>query len=148
MMKAEVGNEEIRLFDVESPDAVMQYLNGHGFDAVSSISVKCDGRVIRIQPPKKVSSAWLEDAKIARAIELGFKYGSIDGGHHKMWVIDQMIRILTGCPTVTLPAIDANGEPYRYEDLGESDRYRAFVAARCMGEDGPDSYEWDPGIAP
>ena len=58
------------------------------------------------------------------AIQLAVKYGGIDGAHHKAWVIDQMVRILAG------------------------DRYEAIVAAARSGEDGPDTYGWDEGIAP
>lgn len=51
-------------------------------------------------------------------------YGQIDGGHHKTWVIDQMVRIITG------------------------EGYGDFVKEYSNGEDGPDSYIWDTGIAP
>lgn len=30
-----------------------------------------------------------------KVLDLIFEYGQIDGGHHKMWVIDQIVRILT-----------------------------------------------------
>ena len=146
MMKAEVGNGHITLSDIESAAAVLAYLRTSGFDA--SRSHFADGPDITIFPPKKVAAEWIAGDRIEKAIELGFKYGSTDGAHHKMWVIDQMIRILTDCPTVTLPAIDANGELYRYEDLGESDRYRELLAAFRSGGDGPETYSWDKGIAP
>ena len=58
------------------------------------------------------------------ALEIGVKYGGIDGAHHKDWVIDQMIRKLAG------------------------DGYDKLVAESCAGEDGPDTYGWDCGIAP
>jgi hypothetical protein len=66
-----------------------------------------------------------------------------DGDHHKMWVIDQMVRILTGCPMVerTSRFPDVNGNTYTYQGLGESDAYREFVARGRGGE-------WDEGIAP
>jgi len=51
-------------------------------------------------------------------------WGGFDGSHHKMWVIDQMVRILAG------------------------DRYEEWVKSFCDGEDGPNTYEWDCGIAP
>lgn len=56
---------------------------------------------------------------------LGFieRYGGIDGGHHKQWVLDQVVRSLV------------------------SD-YPAWVKAQKMGEDGPATYDWDEGIAP
>ena len=57
---------------------------------------------------------------------LGFAslYGQTDGAHHKAWVIDQMVRCLTG------------------------DDYESWVAGWCYGEDGPDTYSWDEGVAP
>lgn len=65
-----------------------------------------------------------EAEKIKAAIELAVQYGGIDGAHHKTWVIDQMVRILAG------------------------DDYEKTVAEACDGEDGPETYEWDCGIAP
>lgn len=63
-------------------------------------------------------------AKIEAALELAMRYGGIDGAHHKTWVIDQMVRALTG------------------------DGYAEWVAQVKDGEDGPGTYEWDEGIAP
>jgi hypothetical protein len=37
-----------------------------------------------------------ESAGVDRAIELATRYGSVDGWHHKAWVIDQMVRALSG----------------------------------------------------
>jgi len=62
--------------------------------------------------------------RIQLALELIGAYGQTDGGHHKAWVIDQTARLLTG------------------------DGYEAWVAEWCDGEDGPDTYTWDEGIAP
>lgn len=61
---------------------------------------------------------------VVEALDLIFLYGGIDGAHHKQWVLDQVARKLTG------------------------DGYRAWVAAHNAGEDGPNTYEWDEGIAP
>lgn len=61
--------------------------------------------------------------RIIDAIELAIQYGGIDGARHKMWVIDQMLRIL-------------------------SDDYDKLIRDACNGEDGPKTYEWDTGIAP
>lgn len=58
------------------------------------------------------------------ALAMAAEYGQIDGSHHKAWVIDQMVRRLTG------------------------DSYEQFVAEQCDGDDGPDTYSWDEGIAP
>jgi hypothetical protein len=52
------------------------------------------------------------------------RFGGIDGEHHKLWVIDQMVRALAG------------------------DRYEAIVREACDGEDGPNTYEWKVGITP
>lgn len=65
-----------------------------------------------------------EQEKIREAIDIAVSYGGIDGGHHKAWVIDQMVRVLAG------------------------DSYDSIVADACFGEDGPETYEWDEGIAP
>lgn len=62
--------------------------------------------------------------RIDKAVELAVKFGGIDGAHHKDWVIDQTVRILAG------------------------DRYSEIVADACDGEDGPNTYSWDCGIAP
>jgi len=62
--------------------------------------------------------------KINKALEFARDYGGIDGDHHKMWVIDQMVRALTG------------------------DKYDEWVKKHNKGEDGPDTYEWETGIAP
>lgn len=38
--------------------------------------------------------------------------GQIDGGHHKAWSIDQMVRALLGCEEVTYEAVLVNGTGY------------------------------------
>jgi hypothetical protein len=66
----------------------------------------------------------MDDAeRIAKALDLIFQYGGIDGGHHKQWVLDQVVRKL-------------------------APNYRAWVKEFEAGEDGPKTYEWDKGIAP
>jgi hypothetical protein len=86
--------------------------------------------------------------RIDKALELAVAYGGIDGNHHKAWVIDQMVRALTGCPPVTKSAVDCNMVPYNYVTQGESEEYRRLVRDACDGEDGPDTYAWDVGIPP
>ena len=61
--------------------------------------------------------------RVEEALDLIAEYGSIDGAHHKQWVLDQLVRILT---------------PH----------YEAWVMGQEAGEDGPDTYYWDVGIAP
>jgi len=62
--------------------------------------------------------------KINKAISLAIQYGQTDGDHHKMLVIDQMIRILAG------------------------NKYNKIITEANAGEDGPNTYSWDIGIAP
>jgi hypothetical protein len=66
----------------------------------------------------------MDAERIEKAIELAVEYGGIDGDHHKAWVIDQMVRVLTG------------------------DQYEQVVAEAREGEDGPQTYGWNVGIAP
>lgn len=58
------------------------------------------------------------------AIELAVRYGQIDGAHHKLWVIDQIVRLLAG------------------------DEYDTIITQAKAGEHGPNTYRWDVGIAP
>ena len=34
--------------------------------------------------------------RIAKAVRLALQYGPHDGAEHKMWTLDQVVRILTG----------------------------------------------------
>jgi hypothetical protein len=65
-----------------------------------------------------------EQTGAEKALDLIHSYGGIDGGHHKQWVLDQVVRALAG------------------------DAYAQWVADYQAGEDGPETYEWDEGIAP
>jgi hypothetical protein len=73
---------------------------------------------------KEVVAFILDQSGIDRALEVIASYGSVDGDHHKAWVIDQVARKLTG------------------------DGYDAWVAGVKAGEDGPETYSWEVGIAP
>lgn len=84
---------------------------------------------------------------IEKALEFAIN-GQVDGGHHKAWAIDQIVRALTGCPMVWRQATSWDGKPYEYEAQGESDEYKRFVADARAGEDGAETYSWDEGIAP
>lgn len=88
------------------------------------------------------------DNGTSKALEIAAQFGGIDGGHHKMWVIDQMVRALIGCSVIKKTANDCNGVKFEYEAFGESDEYRRFVADANDGADGPQTYSWDTGIAP
>lgn len=63
------------------------------------------------------------DNLIQKALFFIERWGGIDGGHHKQWLLDQLVRVLT-------------------KD------YEAWVARVESGENGPKTYLWDEGIAP
>ena len=71
---------------------------------------------------KAIANSW--EAYATKALDLIGQYGGIDGGHHKQWVLDQVVRALKG------------------------DKYDDWVKEHNDGEDGPNTYEWDVGIAP
>ncbi len=91
-----------------------------------------------------------EEIKSAKeeALQIAAECGGIDGAHHKQWVIDQMVRALTGCPMVQRLALDCNSAPYWYSSRGESEEYEEWVEGVRYGEDGPATYDWDEGIIP
>lgn len=63
------------------------------------------------------------EERIKEALEIAFNYGQIDGSHHRLWVIDQMVKVLC------------------------QDEYAKFISDYETDEDG-EEYEWDNGIAP
>lgn len=62
--------------------------------------------------------------RITMALDLALRFGGIEGDHHRAWVIDQMVRALL------------------------EDEYDEWVRVAKAGEDGPETYSWDEGIAP
>lgn len=89
------------------------------------------------------------DNRIQKALNVAASYGTTDGGHHKMWVIDQMVRELTGCPTLKTTVVGMHpSKSYDYEYLGESESYNEFVRSYEDGVDGPETYSWDKGCPP
>ena len=87
-------------------------------------TVQCDDGVANMA--LREIAGRLEELETARlsAVDYAGRYGGIDGAHHKTWVIDQMVRALTGS------------------------EYEAAIKKWCDGEDGPDTYDWDCGVAP
>lgn len=59
--------------------------------------------------------------RIDAALTIIMSYGGVDGGWHKQWVLDQVVRELAG---------------------PEYERWVTFYEA---GEDGPKTYEWSKG---
>lgn len=67
----------------------------------------------------------IED-RVDKAIDLVWDYGQVDGDHHKMWVIDQMVRIL----------------------FGDEEKYKEWVDEYEKSDKHGDKYSWETGIAP
>ena len=66
------------------------------------------------------------EKRIEEALELAQLYGQTDGDHHKAWVIDQIVQSL----------------------LGTREAYEEFLTQYNFGENGPNTYCWEEGIAP
>ncbi len=86
--------------------------------------------------------------RIEKALRIAVRFGGIDGDHHKAWVIDQVVRALTDCPVIKQEGVDCHGKIYTYKTMRESKEYSKLVKKAKAGEDGPDTYNWDIGIAP
>ena len=60
------------------------------------------------------------------ALKIAWQYGQIDGSHHKMWVIDQMVKAL----------------------CENENEYKNWVEAYEKPLSDGDYYLWEVGIAP
>jgi hypothetical protein len=80
---------------------------------------------------------------INNALEMAC-YGIADGAHHKQWVIDQMVRLLTGCK----PVYNENGNWGIQGSDGETADYLNWREQLRDEEDGEEWDNWDIGIAP
>lgn len=76
-------------------------------------------------------------------------YSGIDGAHHKDWLIDQIARIMKGTKVILKIAKWENGHTEERFSLDEPPaKYWKWVEAMKNGEDGPETYDYDFGIAP
>lgn len=73
-----------------------------------------------------IAAAIERNGRITKALRCIEEFGGIDGDHHKQWVLDQVVRSL----------------------VGGDEAYEDWVEKQCDGEDGPETYSWDEGIAP
>lgn len=91
-----------------------------------------------------------ETERIAAALDLAHDFSHNDGEDHKQWIIDQMVRVLTGSPIVksAIYAGSENGKRYTVDTLGESKAYKAFVKDYNDNEDDGSYLVWDTGAAP
>jgi hypothetical protein len=77
--------------------------------------------------------------------------GQYDGGHHKQWCLDQIVRIIKGTPIVVKEYTRYNGDIDFDITTGESSaKYLAWVEHMLGDEDenGDYEYSYDEGIAP
>ncbi len=113
---------EIRVQFRKDQEAEDPCQDGHSWDLeymeCDDCSAKCEIREVVTMGVRNMHDP------VEMALEFALCYGSIEGDHHKMWVIDQMVRALTG------------------------DGYEQWIIGAKDGEDGPDTYEWTVGIAP
>jgi len=79
-------------------------------------------------------------------------YGQIDGDHHKLWVLDQVARILKGTPVIVKEARWANGHKEYREWLGEPTQeyldWIKMMKGKYDEENDEYEYDYDEGIAP
>ena len=66
------------------------------------------------------------EERIEKALKIAWRYAQIDGAHHKMWVIDQMVRAL----------------------CEDEEAYREWVKNYETPLSYSEYYEWSTGIAP
>lgn len=64
--------------------------------------------------------------RIKEALDIAWRYGCVDGEHHKMWTINQIVKVLCG---------------------GE-DNYNKWIHEYEKPLPDGDRYIWDYGIAP
>lgn len=84
--------------------------------------------------------------RISNAMMLADIYGGIDGEHHKEWLLDQMVRALTGCKFEII-----NGRSVDIKEVDHdkpSEEYTAWITARIEDGDYEWGEGWHEGIAP
>lgn len=114
---------------IEDIRDLLLFLKSHGWIPNISRTINVTNVILAIdnvlqereQDKKRIQELEKESKKV---LDLIFEYGQIDGGHHKMWVIDQIVRILT------------------------KDKYNEWIKNYVYDEETGDIYDWDKGIAP
>lgn len=103
---------------MEKPNVMLTYT----FCPECGYGVKCDEDGLCMACGSTATGPGVE--AIMDALGIILDYGSNDGEHHKAWVIDQVVRKLVG------------------------HQYDGFVKDACAGDEGPNTFGWDAGIAP
>lgn len=113
----------------EAIEKLEYYLKNSAYKRENSDFFKNGGwEVVDLEIPKSIETVLSmlkeRDEKIEKVLELLFQYGQIDGDHHKTWVIDQIVRILTG------------------------DKYKEWIKEYTYDKETGECYSWNKGIAP
>lgn len=103
--------------------------------------------------PKKINL----DEPVARALSLLFSASQIDGSHHKAWVIDQVVRELTGSNyenfvnTYCFEGINDVNDPEelaKWKKISSGDYVEGDYSAELVEKVESGYYSWDQGITP
>jgi len=89
--------------------------------------------------------------RIEKALSILMDWGQVNGIYQKAWVIDQVVRALTGSPVRQTEISNKQDIIYTDTVMLKSEPYRQWVALYCAPEvpDDPDTgYTWSEGIAP
>lgn len=86
------------------------------------------------------------------ALEWIFRYGQIDGSHHKAWVLDQVAQILHGTPVIVVQAKWEGGHTEYRLNLGPpSEEYLQWVEmykGPVIEDTGLSEYDYCQGTPP
>ena len=63
------------------------------------------------------------------SLDIIFQFGGNDGVHHKQWVLNRAVEELL-------------------DRASDDTEYKEWIAEYRSGEDGPETYSWDEGVAP
>ena len=88
---------------------------------VQAIRVGISGSINEVTTEKPKQTTKDEDI-----LDLIFRFGGVDGVHHKQWLLDQIVMELTG----------------------DEDSYNKWIEEYENDELGIGTYHWDRGIAP
>jgi hypothetical protein len=80
-------------------------------------------------PGKPLAENELKTDHVIESLRIIENYGQIDGDHHRAWCLDQVARHLLA-------------------HLGPNYSYETWVEDMKAGQFGPDTYEYDAGVAP
>lgn len=121
---AATGLHVYEVFDCRVPPLDRCLVCGEVVDELSDDVFHAADGMIHFDCTESIGDSLNDEQRICGAIELATRFGQNDEAHHKAWVIDQMLRVLAGS------------------------EYETLIKDAKDGEDGPNTYAWDEGIAP